>query len=213
MLQFRVWLKGLSPMVWRRVQVPATMTLLEFHGVLQVAMGWEGIHLYQFVVHTVRYGSWELTAESPDIGFDTLKLHGGSRFLYEYDLNIPWEHEVRLEEWLAAKPQIHYPRCIGGAGNCPPEDSGGPEAWIRQEDEALGLGLDEDLASAIEFIKDISDTRSFAILDDPDRADEFRELLFRIDRRNVLLGRAFERRKVNERLRRGEHLTLMHQQM
>lgn len=23
-LQFRVWLKGLSPMVWRRVQVPVT---------------------------------------------------------------------------------------------------------------------------------------------------------------------------------------------
>lgn len=72
-LQFRVWLKGLSPMVWRRVQVPATMTLREFHGVLQVAMGWEGIHLYQFVVHTVRYGSWQLTAGSPDIGIDALR--------------------------------------------------------------------------------------------------------------------------------------------
>ncbi|WP_245420776.1 MULTISPECIES: plasmid pRiA4b ORF-3 family protein [Mesorhizobium] len=32
-------------MVWRRVQVSSTMTLREFHGVLQVAMGWEGIHL------------------------------------------------------------------------------------------------------------------------------------------------------------------------
>ncbi|WP_274630963.1 WGR domain-containing protein [Arvimicrobium flavum] len=41
-LQFRVWLKGLSPMVWRRVQVPATMALREFHGVLQIVMGWEG---------------------------------------------------------------------------------------------------------------------------------------------------------------------------
>lgn len=85
-LQFRVWLKGLSPMVWRRVQMPATMTLREFHGVLQVAMGWEGIHLYQFVVHTVRYGSWQLTAGSPDIGIDALRLRSGSRFLYEYDL-------------------------------------------------------------------------------------------------------------------------------
>lgn len=212
-LQFRVWLRGLSPMVWRRVQVPATMTLREFHGVLQVAMGWEGIHLYQFVVHTVRYGSWELTAESPDIGLDALKLRTGSRLLYEYDLNVPWDHEVRLEERTAAKPQTHYPCCIGGACTCPPEDSGGPEAWIRQEDEAFGLGLDEDLASALEFIKDISDTRSFAILDDPDRADEFRELLSRIDRRNTLFGRTFKRRQANERLRRDEHLTLMHQQM
>lgn len=200
-------------MVWRRVQVPATMTLREFHGVLQVTMGWEGIHLYQFVVHTVRYGSWELTAETPDIGLDTLKLRRGSRFLYEYDLNVPWEHEVRLEELIAAKPQMRYPCCIGGAGNCPPEDSGGPEAWSRQEDEALGVGLDEDLVTALEFIQDISDTRSFAILDDPDRAEEFRELLSRIDRRNALLGRTFKRQKVNECLRRDEHLTLMHQQM
>lgn len=103
-LQFRVWPKGLSPMVLRRVRVPSTMTLREFHGVLQVAMGWDGIHLYQFIVHTVCYGSWELSAESADIVLDALKLRKGSRFLYEYDLNIPWEHEIRLEERLAPTP-------------------------------------------------------------------------------------------------------------
>ena len=32
-------------MVWRRAQVPSTTTLHEFHGVLQVVVGWEGIHL------------------------------------------------------------------------------------------------------------------------------------------------------------------------
>ncbi|WP_264319169.1 plasmid pRiA4b ORF-3 family protein [Phyllobacterium calauticae] len=53
-------------MVWRRVQVASTMTLCEFHGVLQVAMGWEGIHLYQFTIHTTRYGSWETGARAPE---------------------------------------------------------------------------------------------------------------------------------------------------
>ncbi|MBX5210478.1 IS1096 element passenger TnpR family protein [Rhizobium sp. NZLR11] len=52
-------------MVWRRVQVASTMTLREFHGVLQVAMGWEGIHLYQFIIQTARYGSWETGVRSP----------------------------------------------------------------------------------------------------------------------------------------------------
>ena len=47
-LQVKVWLVGISPMVWRRVLVPATFTLRELHGVIQVAMGWEGIHLYDF---------------------------------------------------------------------------------------------------------------------------------------------------------------------
>ena len=48
-LQVKVWLTGISPMVWRRVLVPASFTLRELHGVIQVAMGWEGIHLYDFI--------------------------------------------------------------------------------------------------------------------------------------------------------------------
>jgi hypothetical protein len=47
-LQFKVWLIGLSPMIWRRVQVPDSLTLRELHGVIQVVMGWEGIHLFQW---------------------------------------------------------------------------------------------------------------------------------------------------------------------
>ena len=35
---FKIWLLGLSPMVWCRVHVPATFTLRQLHGVIQVAM-------------------------------------------------------------------------------------------------------------------------------------------------------------------------------
>jgi len=59
-LQVKVWLVGVSPMVWRRVPVPTTFTLRELHGVIQVAMGREGIHLYVFQLRAARYGSWEL---------------------------------------------------------------------------------------------------------------------------------------------------------
>ena len=44
-LQIKIWLTGISPMVWRRVLVPASFTLRELHGVIQVAMGWEGIEV------------------------------------------------------------------------------------------------------------------------------------------------------------------------
>ena len=64
-MQVKVWLLGISPMVWRRVLVPDTCTLRELHGVIQVAMGWEGIHLFQFHLRAVRYGSPELSAFSP----------------------------------------------------------------------------------------------------------------------------------------------------
>ncbi len=143
-LQFRIFLKDVSPMVWRRVQVPSTMTLREFHGVLQVVMGWESIHLYQFVIRTVRYGSWETAANSPKVALDDLKLGKGSRFLYEYDLNIPWEHEIRLEERGSVKPETRYPNCPGGDGNCPQEDCGGPEGWMWRQDNAFGYEMVED---------------------------------------------------------------------
>ena len=56
-VQIKVWLIGKSPMVWRRVLVPASCTLRELHGVIQVAMGWEGLHLFQFLLRAARYGS------------------------------------------------------------------------------------------------------------------------------------------------------------
>jgi hypothetical protein len=56
-VQIKVWLLGISPMVWRRVLVPAAYTVRQLHGVTQVAMGWEGIHLYQFRLRAARYGS------------------------------------------------------------------------------------------------------------------------------------------------------------
>ncbi len=43
-------------MAWRRVVVPAGYSLRELHGVIQVAMGWEGIHLYQFRRRVVSRG-------------------------------------------------------------------------------------------------------------------------------------------------------------
>ena len=46
-MQVKAWLFGINPMVWRRLLVPDTCTLRELHGVIQVAMGWEGIHIYQ----------------------------------------------------------------------------------------------------------------------------------------------------------------------
>ena len=93
-LQVKVWLVGISPMVWRRVLVPASFTLRELHGVIQLTMGlegWEGIHLYVFRARALRYGSWELSASSPDVTLADLRFRKGAWFIYEYDLNIPRE--------------------------------------------------------------------------------------------------------------------------
>lgn len=133
-LQFKVWLLGLSPMIWRRVQVLDSLTLRELHGVIQVAMGWEGIHLFQFTLRARRFGSLELAARSPDVALSELRLRRGTRFRYEYDLNGPWEHEVRLESRHEADQGTMYPICLGGDGSCPPEDCGGVSGFLARRE-------------------------------------------------------------------------------
>ena len=96
-------------MVWRRVLVPASFTLRELHGVIQAAMGWDGIHLYVFRLRAARYGSSELSASSPVVTLADLRFRKGARLIYEYDLNIPWRHKVRIEDRLEREARKTYP--------------------------------------------------------------------------------------------------------
>jgi hypothetical protein len=79
------------------VLVVPTLTLRELHGFMQVVMGWEGIHLFLFSIRAVNCGSWAHGTHSPDIAPYSLKPRRGARFIYDYDLNLPWEPEVRVE--------------------------------------------------------------------------------------------------------------------
>ena len=135
--QIKVWLLDVSPMVWRRMLVPASCSLRELHGMIQVAMGWEGIHLYVFVLRAPRFGSAHGSASSPDVTLEALHLRQGARFLYEYNRNIPWQHGIRLETWLAPRPGLAFPACIGGSGACPPEACSGPAEFMDTRDEGL----------------------------------------------------------------------------
>jgi len=212
-LQVRVWLVGISPMVWRRVLVPASFTLRELHGVIQVAMGWDGIHLYVFRLRAARYGSWELSASSPDVTLTDLRFRKGARLIYEYDLNIPWRHEVRIEDRLEREARKTYPVCTGGDGACPPEDCGGPESFMDHRDDWLSFEAFEDLDTMVEVLQDVvrKDESEKIALDEETRW-RLEDAVERARAREDAQGRLFSRRDVNSRLRAGEHYTLMHQQ-
>lgn len=152
LVQLKVWLHGTSPTVWHRLLVPGTCGLRELHGVVQVAMGWQGIHLYQFCLRTRRLGSWELSASSPDVTLAASKLCRGMRFTYEYDLNVPWRHELHVEGHPAAEPGKAYPHCTGGSGACPPEGCGGLEGYFAGVDGAVSLDGVEDLETVAEIL-------------------------------------------------------------
>jgi hypothetical protein len=48
-----------------------------------------------------------------------------TRIPYEYDFGDGWEHELLVERVFAPEPGVHYPVCLEGERNCPPEDVGG----------------------------------------------------------------------------------------
>ena len=54
--QLRVVVRGVSPLIWRRLLIPADTTIAGLHAVLQIAFGWNGDHLHRFVVHGREYG-------------------------------------------------------------------------------------------------------------------------------------------------------------
>lgn len=121
-LQLKVCLRDVSPMVWRRVVVPAAMTLKELHGVFQVVLGWRSLHLYRFRIHAVHYGSWDLGAESPDRTLCSFNFHRGDKFVYEYDMTDDWKHEVRIEALLELLPRKPCPACIGAGVSARPRN-------------------------------------------------------------------------------------------
>ncbi len=164
-VQIKVWLHGISPMVWRRVLLPVSLTLRELHGVIQVAMGWEGSHLYQFRLRAARYGWWQLSATSPDVTLAARRFRKGARLVYAYDLNIPWRLKIRLEDRLEPEAGKAYPACSGGSGACPPEDCGGPADFMRHRDDMLSLDALDDLGAMAESIGDVVLERRPAVLD------------------------------------------------
>ena len=200
-------------MVWRRLLVPDTCTLRELHGVIQVAMGWEGIYLYQFCLRSRRYGSCEVSASPPDVTVTALKLRRGARFTYEYDLNIPWRHEVRIEEnRLDAAPGKAYPACTAGDGAGPPEDCGGPRGYLAGLDDASSWEALEDLQTMADILREMVLENRPELLRDQETRWRLEDAVERSKAREHARGRPFVRRTVNAQFRKGEHLVLMHQQ-
>jgi hypothetical protein len=126
-LQLLITLHEVYPPVWRRVHVRADTPLSTMNEVMQVAMGWEGRHLW-------RFGPWlfdRVNGEyTPTSTLSDLLDQPGQAIGYLYDFGDQWEHRIELEK-IVARPRTGtiLPRCSAGKRACPPEDSGGPSGY------------------------------------------------------------------------------------
>lgn len=134
--QLRVVLRGVSPLIWRRLLVCSDSTIADLHATLQIALDWSDEHLNRFVIHGREYGVSHLGGiafrdDPRQVRLADLGLRVRERFLYEYDFTDGWQHDVRIEQILPLVPGRHYPLCIGGRRRVPPEDCGGAWAFLE----------------------------------------------------------------------------------
>jgi hypothetical protein len=154
--QLKVSLTESNPPIWRRIQVPSHITLYKLQRILQTVMGWKNAHLHQFTIAGTAYGQ-----SHPEYGLemkterrarlDELITREGDRFIYEYDLDESWEHQLELEKILAPEAKIHYPRCLDGERASPPEDCGGMRGY-QELLEILDNPDDPEYAETVEWL-------------------------------------------------------------
>lgn len=138
-----VSIQDTEPEIWRRLLVPESLTVAEFHLAVQAAFGWEDRHL--FAVRCVDLHGRPRVIVGPDGEAEDLDAEqasavvlselldaskpGSAAFEYEYDLGDAWTHDVQLlgPTRLAAGEMT----CLDGAGRGPVEDSGGPHGYRR----------------------------------------------------------------------------------
>lgn len=128
--QIKITLRDSKPPIWRRVELPAAITLSQLHQVIQAAMGWYDSHLHQFVVGEDYYGvpdpeDFREVRDERRVKFNQILTEPKQKLVYEYDFGDNWQHIVLLEKIVSPEPGVTYPRCTAGKRACPPEDVGG----------------------------------------------------------------------------------------
>jgi hypothetical protein len=191
--QVHAWIRQISPMIWRQLLVRTDSTLAVLHDVLQIAFGRSDFHLHRFRIHGRDYGVNRVggpgfSHDARTVRLADFQFRPNERFLYEYDFGDGWQHVVRVERRLTVEPRRTYPICVGGQRAAPPEDCGGPRAFLERRDAVPGQ-VREHLERLLEGIEaaDLD-----AIREELEVLESLREWLT-LDR--------FDRRAVNRCLR------------
>ena len=163
--QLKVTLSDSKPPIWRRLQVPADVTLAKLHHILQVSMGWTNSHLHQFRVGEQSYGvphpdDFEDMIDERKVKLSKVAPKEKSKLVYEYDFGDDWRHAILVEKVLDPEPGVHYPRCVKGKRNGPPEDCGGVWGYSGLL-ETLADPRSPDHAEMLEWVGGAFDPEAF----------------------------------------------------
>ena len=179
--QFKIELLAIKPLIWRRIEVPASYSFWDFHVAIQDAMGWLDSHLHMFNLE----GEGEVPSKLgiPDDEFEEMSTSAGWAYFiadyfqkvgdeatYVYDFGDYWEHKIILEEINDWGTNVKYPRCLDGKRACPPEDCGGCPGYYNLLETLKLSPQSEEYKDTVTWLKGFSE---FSENYDPYRPEHF----------------------------------------
>lgn len=149
--QFKISIKGSEPLIWRRFLVNKDITFRQLHGIIQTVMGWRDCHLYAFAFkkfHIVRpemdsYFFGEFSPFANEVNLYEMVNRVRQKFLYIYDFNDDWRHEIVFEKRITMTENALFPYCLEGDIACPPEDCGGLKGYYRLIEDTRPTSIEE----------------------------------------------------------------------
>ncbi len=144
-MQFKIELPEILPLIWRRILVPTDYNFWDLHVAIQDSMGWLDYHSHYFEFKgkgkkkEVRIGipDFQSPGDLPEVypGWEIPVLTYfndlGVTVKYLYDFGDSWWHTVQLEGFFFKDKAVKYPLCIDGERACPPEDCGGVQGYFE----------------------------------------------------------------------------------
>jgi hypothetical protein len=192
--QFRVFVHGISPAIWRRLLFRNDQTLADMHYTLQIVFNWSDFYLHRFhirgrVYSIPRICGADYHQAAQDVSLQSLQLRPKERFIYQYNFLDWWQVEIRFEKQLDCNNAKHYPVCIGGKQAGPLEDCGGPTGYLALRERKYDpFHLLIRLEEIVEEAEDDADCDAWL-------RHEFPDLAY------WLTYYKFDRRRVNRRLK------------
>lgn len=145
----RVDLRGVSPPIWRRLDIRSDLTLDQVHTVIQAAFDWQNSHLHEFTKAkpgggrdytrfvgaflleddvfggSDMFGMFGLEVDESTVQLGSLLVKPKDVLDYQYDFGDSWDHKVRLERIRGSADDELPAICLGGRRAAPPDDCGG----------------------------------------------------------------------------------------
>lgn len=142
--QITVNMRGARQPIWRRLEVPADLSLARLHAVIQAAFGWQESELHEFETPFGTFTAPDPDGPDPDfpgpapdwpdtrtVSLGQVLTGVGSQIVGVYLLDNEWELDIELAKISGRTTGASDPRCLDGQRAAPPE---GCQSWDVYEE-------------------------------------------------------------------------------